>query len=423
MTIGDVILSAIFLPLGILCLFRPIFLLYLFAILPVLRFLPATSLTILSFGSINIYVYDYLILIMALLLIYYLLFKRQPGNRLFASPITKVIVLVFIWDIFIGILSFLKGFNLANVLRYLSMDSVMFIAILIPQIEDINIKKERFFKFGIIIGVVFTFFGIWRYFVSYAIEATSSGTARTLLGNDVVIILFPICYILFYSDFFRKHKMLSLGTISLLSIGINFAGHRSGWLALIFVLIMWYFYSEYKMKISWIPSVGIALLLTFILILPTHRIIPGRSMVGDFVVRISDTINLEDENTQERLAKWKYSFEIFKKRPLLGLGRYPVQTLSTDNIFARKLLHQGILGLTVLVILFYVIFKQFKNSSFKNHRYKRFLRVYILAFILFSTFNTSFSDPLSRVFFFFSLGFLNTEIVIGSLSTIKEDRL
>lgn len=433
MAIVGIILWVILIPLGIFCFFRPVLLLYIFATLPVLRFIPTTSPMSLKFGSINIMAPDYLILIMVCLLLYYFLFKRQPEVRLFTSPITKVIVAVFIWDIFIGILSYLKGFHLENVLRHLASESIMFIAILMPQIEDIDIKKERFFTFGIIIGIVFTFFAIWRYFVSHEFETTSSGTLRTLLGNDVVILLFAICYILFYSDYFRKHKMLSVCGVSLLCIGISFTGHRSGWIAFFFVLVMWYFYNKNKMKTWWIPVWGFALLLTFLLTLPTFSLVPGQSMVGDMGIRFRDTFDLENRTTQERLSKWKYSFEINKEHPLLGLGRFSVQTLAIDgsnphllkrfpelnrsvhNIFVDKLLHEGLLGLAVIIIFFYVILKQFKKSLFINHRYKQFLKVYILAFILFSMFNTSFTSPLERVFIFFALGFLNVEIIKGSI--------
>lgn len=437
------IISLILIPLGILCLFRPFLLLYLFVTLSVLTFAPAIShqsseFKIIQVGAINIFAQDYLILIMVILLLYNFVVRRYPVSKLFASPVTKVVIAVFFWNIFIGLLSYLKGFNLQNVLRNLSTASLMFIAILIPQIEDIDIKKERFFQFGIILGVIVVSFALWRYGISHEVQHTSSGTIRTLQANAVVIFMLPVCYILFYSNYWRSHRTLSLSIIVLLAIGIHFTGHRSGLVVLLFVLIMWFFWGYFKkLDYLWLPLWSAALLMTVILILPMYKMVPGQSLFGDLVIRADDTFNLENSTTQDRLSIWKYSVEIIKENPLLGLGRFPVYTAHMDeesnfnlrsfaelergahNIFFHKLIHEGLLGLSVIIIFFYVILKQFRKASFLDERYARFLKVYMLSFILFCMFNTSFTNSIGRIFFFIPLGFLNAEILKDSLSTGK----
>ena len=447
MTLLDNIVSLILVPLGILCLFRPFLLLYLFVTLPVLTFAPKISqedieFKIVRLGSINVFAQDYLILIMVFLLLYYFVIKKQSISKSFTSPITKVVVAMFFWYIFIGILSYLKGYNLQNVLRKLATESLMFIAILIPQIEGIDTKKECFFKFAVILGVILVFFALWKYGVSHEIQVTSTGTVRTLLGNAVVMFMFPICYILFCSNYWRKHRLLSWIIIVLLAIGINLTGHRSGWVVMLFIIVMYFWWDDFNLvDYLWVPLWGIVLLMTVMFILPKYKMIPGESFAGDLFLRLNDTINLENKTTQERLSKWMYSYEIMKERPLLGLGRFPVYTAYLDekegnmnlesfeelnraahNMFANKLIHQGLLGLSIIIIFFYVILRQIEKASSLDSRYARFLKAYILSFILFSFFNTSFTNPIGRVFFFIPLGFLNAEILKDSLSNEKFSR-
>jgi hypothetical protein len=361
--------------------------------------------------------------------------KRQSISKSFTSPITKVVVAMFLWNIFIGILSYLKGFDLQNVLRQLSRESLMFIAILVPQIEDIDIKKEHFFKYLSILCVILVMFIMWRLGVTHEVQLTSSGTLRGISGNAVPIFMIPMCCILFYSNYRSKHKLFSCAIIALLTIGIISAGHRSGLVALLFIIVMRYFFSEhYKLDILFVPSFAVALLMTAMLILPMIHITAGKSFLGDLVLRFNDTFNFENSTTQERLSKWKYSVEIMKESPLLGLGRFPVYTLSlgesntnlesfvelnrpVHNIFAKKLLHEGLWGLSIISIFFYIIFKQLKKISPLDKRYARFLLVYILSFTLFSMFNTTFSNASGRTCFFIMIGFLNAEVLKNLLLT------
>jgi hypothetical protein len=430
------IIMALIVPLGLACLVKPFFLPYLLTTLMVLGFAPTVSYEttpIMKIGSINLFAIDYLILILFLLLMIFmaknLIFKRHLLGKLMASRISKLVVALFLWSLFIGFLSYGKGFELQNVMRKISGEALMFMAILIPTIPDADLKKERFFRYSIFLGLLLVGFSLWKYFVSHDVEITSSGTIRTLLGNTVVIFMLPICYILFYSRHYQQHKLAAYTVIALLTIGIALTGHRSGMITLAFVILMYLMANNFKIQnYLWITSAGLTVLILVVLIGTMFRIQPGQSLLGDMVLRTSDTFNLENETTVERLSKWDDSLEISKKYPLLGLGRFPVHTDSiaddanlglkysfadlnkaTHNMFAEQLANTGLLGLSIMLIFIYGVFRQFKNISTLDPRYADFLKVYFLSFLVFSQFNTAFSDPLGKIFLFIMLGFLNVQ--------------
>ncbi len=435
------IISLILIPLGIVCLFRPFLLLYLFTALTVLSLSPGPPELgdgpdpILRLGSINLFATDYLTLILLFLLIIFiaknLMFKQYLLGKLVGSEITKIIIALFFWNIFIGIISYSKGFELQNVIRKIAVEALMFIAILMPTIPGADEKKEKFFKYTITLGLILVIFSLWKYFITHEIELTSSGTLRTLLGNSVVIFTLPICYMLFYSKYFRQHELISYSIIILFAIGIALTGHRSGFIALAFILLMNFFRNDFDyVKNLWIPTACATIIISIFFIASHSDITPGKTFVGDMVVRANDTFNLENKTTQERLSKWAYSIEIIKKYPLLGLGIFPVHTDSIDedsnlklkesfsdlnkathNIFTEVLINTGLLGLSIIIGFFYVVFKQLKNISADDKHYANFLKTYVLSFLIFSQLNTSFSDPSVKIFFFIMLGFLNVQIM------------
>ena len=430
------IVFAFLIPLGLVCLVRPFLILYLFATLMVVQFAPTADFDntpLLKIGSMNIFANDYLTIIMFLLLmtivVKNLLYKRNLFHNLIDDQVNKLVFALFGWSIIIGFLSYSKGFALQNVLRHISSESLMFIAVLIPTISEVDAKKERFFKYTIALGLLLVGFALWKYLISHDIEITSSGTARTLLGNSVVIFMLPICYILFYSRLFQQRKLPSCAIIAMLAIGITLAGHRSGLITLAFVILLYFLANDFDLlKYLWVPTSCMAVLVLIVMIAPLLNLSPGQTILGDMVLRAGDTFNLDNKTTAERLSKWDYSLEIVKQRPLLGLGRFPVHTDSiaddsnlklkssfadfnkaTHNMFAEQLANTGLVGVTVLGIFILLVLRQFSGLSLSNPRYAAFLKSYVLAFLVFCQFNTSFSDPLGKIFLFTVLGFINAQ--------------
>lgn len=438
------IITVIFIILGAISLFRPYLLLFLLSTLPVLTFLPTLSqkqgeFEIVRLGSVSIYAFDYLIFISAIIIVTFILKnyinKTNSTKIIFSSPITISVILLFFWNLFMGLLSYQKGYKLQNVLRWVSIEAFMIIVIITPFIKNINIKKHQFFNYTILLGVTLSIFAIIRYTITDQLEITSSGTVRTLLGNTVVLFILPLCYVLFYSSYWHKHKISSLCIVFLLFIGIHFTGHRSGYIVFLFILMMYILTLVVNnIKYFWIPFLCAALFFFLILIGLYVDSGPGKSPISDMFLRASDTLNLENETTLDRLAKWKISYKIMREKPILGLARLPVFTdtvyeynqshlksfdeldRAPHNIFFNKMIHEGLLGTTILIIFFFVIFKQFAKIISTERSYAKFSKYYLLAFLIFSFFNTPFSDSQGKIYFFIFLAFLNSEILKESLN-------
>jgi|GEM_PF-5489132 len=437
MTTENIILLA-YIPLGFVCLFRPMLFLYLFLTLPAFEYVPQaigdfSTLTLMQVGSINLYVHDYLLLLMAIFFLNQLMVRTHRFLSLLNTPLSRIVMIIFIWEIFINSLSYTKGFSLQNILRNISVVSLLFIAILIPLIDDFDQKKEKLLHFSVFMGILVILFAVLKYYILNEVELTSSDTQRTLAGNAIIILIFPLCYVLYHSRFWRNHGWLSLFFVCLIAIGIHFAGHRSGWIAFFVVTGFWFVFQEDKIQLAWVPFWSVSLVLILLMISLSLNVRSGTAF-GDFFIRISDTINLENATTQERLSKWKYSFDTVSRNPFLGLGRIPVYTMHLNeenrllaktfseleraphNLFADIGVHQGLLGLGMLMIFFYVIFKQFVHVSSENRNYYNFFKVFLLAFFIYSMFNPIFTNQTGKIYLFTILGFINVDRLNMNLS-------
>lgn len=418
-------LALVILVLGALSIFKPTFLIYLFIALPVLNYIPSAILDfngfkLFNFGSINIYPLDFLIVCMFIFLIISFFKNTNQFYYVTKTPLSKIVLIYICWELFIGSLSFIKGIELQNLLRKLANDLVIFLIIAIPLIPGIKKEKNKVFYFATIAAIIIVLAGLSKYYIFNEIQLTSSDTQRTLNANAVVLLLFPFCYVLFCSEIWRI-KSVAFIFVCLIILGIHFAGHRSGWIAFFFALTMWFFYQEKKLRLAWIPLWSAALIVTLFFV-SFFINIENRTLYGDTLIRISDTFDMTNRSTQERLSKWKYSLDTVIEKPLLGLGRYPVYTSQTNeenrylanlfdelnraphNIIANKGLHEGLFGVTILLIIFYIIYNQIKKISPQDKNYFNFLKTFILTFLLFSMFNTTFFD---NSIFCISLGLLN----------------
>jgi O-antigen ligase len=282
-------------------------------------------------------------------------------------------------------------------------------------------------------------FGLFRYLVTKEIIITSSGTIRTLTSNPMTVLFFAICYLLFYKRRLPSPLFLPMITFFILSIGIILSGHRSAFFVF-FCLVIIYSISDslFKLDFIWIPLFSIACMILLILAIQTGSLTSiNATIFSDTIKRAADTINLDNNTTQGRLLRWQNAFNIVSEHPLLGLGRFPVYTSHMDaensrhmgsfseldrsehNAFISKLVHEGILGLAITITFFYFLFKDTGKSLAKHSKFSFFLRIYLASFIIYSMFNTTFSNPMGRIFFFIAIGLLYSEILYGHPSIKK----
>ena len=428
------VISFILMFIGLIGIFRPTILIYLFFSVPVLFFVPhaiadLSMLEIFKIGSINIYLLDYLILILIVVFLKTLLYHRKEFFTILASPISIICILFFFWKLFIGILSYFKGFSLPNVLRQLSIESIIFIVILIPLKSMSEENKKKFFHFGILLGVLLVLFGFLKLSVFHEVAVTSSGTQRLLAANAIEILLLPFCYILFYDEFYNRRPLLSTILFSIFTLCFVFTGSRSGFIVFLFVLMMWFAYSKNKMTFFWFPCWSLALCAIMGGSYFYMNVRTG-TMYGDFLVRIDKTLNYKDNSTDDRLEKWQFSLYVLQENPILGLGRFPVysdsiahenesllkslQTVTTrppHNMVAAQAMHEGMLGVIILFFLFFIIFHQLRKMVIFDLNHYHFYNIFILSSIIFFMFNTTFDDATGKVCCFTILGFLNEEIL------------
>lgn len=424
----------LFIPAGLVAIFRPLWLLYLFLIMTILPFVPnafvafGKSFEMFRIGSVKLYLHDYLILIMILISLKSWVQERQRFLSVLKTPLARIIIVFFLWEVFIGFLSHSKGFTVFNVLRNLSSESLMFIAVLVPLAKLSAEDREKLFRFSVYLGGLLVLFGILKYAVFHEIQMTSSGTARSLNGKAMPLLLLPLCYTLFHRDTWQKTPCLSGLFILIIALGINLTGHRSGFIVLLFVLGMRFVRSANKVTLAWIPLWSIALGLMIVIGFFNMNVRAG-TFFGDVMIRISDTFNMQNKTTDERLDKWKLSLDVLKENPVLGLGRYPLYTSHIEegqralanslpmvmnrpahNVFATRLIYEGLAGFSLLLIFFYVLLRQLKRAPLAQG-YGNFLRVYMLSFLLFSFFNATFDSASTRIAFFIAVGLLNEAIL------------
>jgi O-antigen ligase len=296
--------------------------------------------------------------------------------------------------------------------------------------SDLEKKKSQFLNYCVLLALLLAAFGFIRYYVTGEIEYTSSGTKRTLLDSTINTFIFAMCYVLFYGRYWREHKFLTAIAVFIFILGVNLSGHRSGWVVVFFVLTLYFMSPSFeRIKYMWVPLFAIALVPALILLHPLIAQYHKSSILDDALIRIADTFELENKTTQERLSKWALSWEILKSRPVLGLARQSIHTTSMDmdanrhlsgfaefnrpthNLIATKIAHEGIIGLGVLLLFLYVIFRQINWLKLIDRDFASFVFSYFLAFILLGMFNPTFSSGACTSFFYSILGFLNAELI------------
>lgn len=439
---AEAIIGYLIVFLGIVSIFRPVILLYLFASVPIISMALTvsqydTDFKILKVGSVNIYATDFLLIIMCvvflLVIIKRIVLKTEPLAQMLEGPITMAICIFMIWQIIIGIISYTaKGFFIQNVLRQLSIEFMMFLAVFIPLIISNDKQKKSFCDFITIMCVFLVIVAAWRYFVSHNISMTSSETIRSISGNAVCIFAFSLCYSLFRQDSTKGRFIVSISIPALMIFGLVMAGHRSGLIVLLFILFAWYIAKKRGIKYFFLPLWGSAFFL-IVLILPNMiNMSLEKNFFVDIVKRFDDTFDLNNKTTVDRLDIWKYSVDILREKPIAGVASFPTYLKSHSgkdtnspisqtqldipphNMFVEKIIHEGIVGLGVLIYLLFIVFREIGKCFRFKHGHSLFYLIYLLSFLIFSSFNTTFSNTTGKTFLFIVIGFLNYD-----LKTIK----
>lgn len=138
------------------------------------------------------------------------------------------------------------------------------------------------------------------------------------------------------------------------------------------------------------------MLVIFLLAFPTSSLILSQSYQdgGDGALafkRVKSITDLEELSVKSRIGIWKTSFKSILKHPLLGvgIGNYPVvldedisaakKGASAHNLYLDIASEMGLLGLIVLLLIFWQIFKR----GWKTNLIFTFFLLWIFIYSLF----------------------------------------
>jgi len=214
--------------------------------------------------------------------------------------------------------------------------------------------------------------------------------------------LFMIISLIFFSYLlFRKNRIYWV-VIILSLLALIFSGSRGIWVsaAIPFLgIILLLFFKNIRKYIRGSafnikPFVG--MLVIFLLAFPTSSLILSQSYQdgGDGTLafkRIKSITDLEELSVKNRIGIWKTSFKSILKHPLLGvgIGNYPVvldedisaakKGASAHNLYLDIASEMGLLGLIVLLLIFWQIFKR----GWKTNLIFTFFLLWIFIYSLF----------------------------------------
>lgn len=219
--------------------------------------------------------------------------------------------------------------------------------------------------------------------------------------------------IVFFS--YKDIKLKSIRIIMLLSIPLMFyslflAGKRAHLVFMIAALILTFLFSTEIKKFSiQLIKTGFILLIgviVFVVLLSSYNPNPD-SQFGKVFSRISETveeISTGDDITSGRVYLYEYAIELFKEKPILGIGwrtysEMSVGVINTDrgshphNIYIQLLTELGLIGLILFMIpVLFILFKTIKllmnyNTYFRKNmlwrsllRYSLYLQFFFLLY-------------------------------------------
>ena len=267
-----------------------------------------------------------------------------------------------------------------------------YIAILYYFVSEIDIKKDlgkvvRFIYYpAFIIGVL----GVIQFITGKGITRYANGVARIVvtldnpntLGMYFIVLLFPLVMIAFYEK--RTVKKVIIGLVCLLFIlNIAFSFSRNAWLALVVgICILTIIY-------NWKFIIGLFIAGAGVLLYPplSVRIVGlGKAVMND-----------------GRLKHWGIALEMFKDKPLTGVGNGNYVTLHsqyvklfpkfivpgeenypTHNSYFKILSELGILGFIPFMLLHTTIFiRSIKVCKLYSEKYKGLIKGLIVALLIF----------------------------------------
>lgn len=301
-----------------------------------------------------------------------------------------------------------KGFIFSIIISVLYANSYAIIDYLITKEKDIFLPPSIYNKF--------TYYGLTRVFKDW--------------HPTYVSLFLNVSLIFSFNEYFQKKKYIIWVLLSVFAtINIFLLNSFIGIIAFLFIFYLFVFYLLSKNKKLLISSTILIVLLGVFLFKENPFKYSKIEKLKNTEIKITD--KKDERNTLNlRLAKWKTSLDVFMNVPILGTSNGDIkntlhaqyvkndflycaeQRYSSHNQFLYTLSANGILGLTILVLI--IFFPLFKIGS--SNTFKMFLAVCSVFFLT--------EDLLARqqglVFFVFFYMLLSHPLQIISINESKK---
>ncbi len=310
-----------------------------------------------------------------------LLYEGNYDRKIARHPIAIVIYCMFIWMVVTTITSEMPVVSIKFIVSRLwfILPSFFFCALLFKRPKNIDWFIWLYIA-SLCIVVVYTT-------INHAQHGFDNDTAHWVMSpfyNDhtaygaalAIYLILAITYVFLPGLSVRK-RILILGVVALLSLGMVLSSCRAAWVSLAASLAV-LACVLLKIKFRWIFSILVVLVGLFFAF--QHQIIDAlehnnQDASGDIVENIQSITNIStDASNLERINRWQSAFRLFAERPVFGWGPGTYQfvyapyqmskekTIISTNAgdggnahseYIGPLAEQGVMG-TVLVLAFVI---------------------------------------------------------------------
>lgn len=382
----------------------------------------------------KIYPLDILLLVTILSFLVYKI--KNPDKKFFISKV-GLAILVFVFFSFVSVIyGVVKGGQVSLALSSFKNYAVyaVFFFLIINLIQSRQ-QFKRLINVFLISGVFLLFFvgagfirgaGLW-------IEYTPLSTLGTRLLAPThafylsLIVLFSLILWVYRKNIFGSFAGILI-LIQLLGIVGSLARHL--WIGLVIAFIVSFLLLKRKYKKNLLKILAFQILIILILVLIYSwfsYLIYGEislfnlELVKSSLIRLK-TLSLapEDESAYYRLFAWQRAWQLFKEKPIFGIGfghqltfdffGYPtrIEVRELHNDFIGIALQMGIIGLcsflSILIIFIKSLFGIFKKISQDLRPYLIGTIGGLVLFIISANFGTYFDINLLVIFFWIILG-------------------
>lgn len=272
---------------------------------------------------------DIICIVLMGLVLFKIVSERKWFLRFYGHPITIMLLLWFVWQVFTVIGSSMPGVSLKWMIAFLWMAAAFFFLSILIFREEKNILY-----FFWLIGFAFVLVMLTILFLYLKTGRNPFGGLRfnpmpffndhTVFGAFTATMV-PIFFLFtFGGKFSKNYRLIAGGVLFFFLLGLYLSYSRGAWMSMIAGMgLMGLFYIRTFLKrISPLLLVGVLSLGIYFL---THT--PGADIRNDAISRktlsghVKSITNFKtDDSNAERVNRWKCALRMWEERPFLGWG-------------------------------------------------------------------------------------------------------